>query len=110
MTKDEAIAFHGEMEVLLARGPGGIDDGARHQLQRIRFACHPAPDGHAYLREKLVDACESLDTWLSPRKWQRWGEDPKVFRRILDADVYKVRRAIDTAFRDPAGGRDGPPQ
>jgi hypothetical protein len=33
MTKDEAIGFHGDMEALFARGPGGIDDEARHQLQ-----------------------------------------------------------------------------
>jgi hypothetical protein len=111
MTKDEALAFHGELEALLGRVPGGMDDQARRQLSQIRFAFQttvPALD--AYLREKVNEACGSLDTWLSPRKWQRWGEDPKVFQRIVYGDVYKVRRAIDTAFREQAGGPHGPTQ
>jgi hypothetical protein len=101
MTKDQAIGFHADMEALFAQGPGGIDDEARHQLQRIRFACHPAPDGHGYLREKILEACGSLDTWLSPEKWKRWGENPKVFQHLVRNDLYKVRMAIDTAFREP---------
>jgi hypothetical protein len=110
MTKDEALAFHGEMEVLLARGPGGIDDEARHQLQRIRFACHPAPDGHGYLREKAIGACAFLEIWLNPQKGTRWGQGPTHLRHIVFTTIHEFGSAIDRAFREPTGGTHGPTQ
>jgi hypothetical protein len=93
------------MEALLARGPGGGDDETNHQLQRIKFAFQT--ETNVYLREKVRDACEFLGILLSPQKWQRWGEDPKIFQHLVRNDVYKVRGAIDTAFREPTGGPHG---
>ena len=108
MTRDLAIGFLGDMDALFARGPGGIDDEARHQLQRIRFACHPAPDGHGYLREKAISACSFLDIWLSPKKGPQWGQDPTRLRHIVFSTIYEFRSAIDRTFREPAAG--GPPE
>ena len=101
MTRGEAIALHGELETLRARGPGGIDEDVRHQLQRIEFALGGAPETDSYLREKVGQACNYLGIWLSPRKWQQWDRDPKIFQGIVSNAVYSVRRAIDATFPEP---------
>jgi hypothetical protein len=99
MTRDEAIALHRELEALLARGPGGIDEGVRHQLQRIEFAVRSGVE--PYFRMKVGEACNYLRIWLSPRQWQQWGQDPKNFQSIVSSAVYKVYLSIGTKWPEP---------
>lgn len=96
MPRDEALALHCELEELLARGPGGIDEATRHQLQRIEFAFRSGVE--PYLRIKVGEACGYLRIWLSPREWQQWGQDPKYFQAIVSNAVAKVRLAIGPIF------------
>jgi hypothetical protein len=95
MTREEMIAPHHEMEALLARSPGSLDErDLHHQLQQIRFVFRAVTD--AYLREKVSDACECLDRWLSPGKWR--GQDSTMVKDHARTAIYRVRMAIDRAF------------
>ena len=99
MTRDEALALHRELEELLARGPGGIDEATRHQLQRIEFAVRSGVE--PYFRIKVGEACSYLRIWLSPGEWQQWGQDPKNFQAIVSNAVAKVRGSIGTTWPEP---------
>lgn len=99
MTRDEAIAHHRDMEAMLARTPGTLDEEDRHRLQRIRFAFQMGDvAGFGFLREKVIDACGCLETWLSAAKLARSGHDPDMARAIVANAVLGVRKAIDRTF------------
>jgi hypothetical protein len=83
------------LALLIAQGPGTNDTA----LAEAHAILSGLDTGVGFRAEKIRFAHDALDIWFSARKWQKWGDDPAVYRSIMLTHVATLRFAVEQLVR-----------